>query len=127
MKMNNTNPEGPTFDFATFLSEFGHGSTNKQASEKLQEIVRACRETGQKGALTIKISIDTSGGGANTLAELRCSLSVKKPEPSLPGSTYYVTDGGALVDEDPRQMKLPGKVLDLPNVRSIPSTPTKEG
>lgn len=125
--MSTTNPQGEDFNFADFLAEFGHGSTNRQASEKLKEIVQACRETGCKGSLTIKISVGTSGGGGNTLAELRAKITVTKPEASLPGSTYYVTDDGALVDEDPRQMKLPGKVLDMPPVRSIPNTPTKEG
>ncbi len=115
--MNNPNDtEGEPFNFAEFLAEFGKGATNRVASERMQDIVKACAETGRKGSLTIKIEIGSAGG----IAELRAKISCTKPEPALPGGVYFATEAGALVEEDPRQLKLPvGKVIDTPAVRTI--------
>lgn len=110
-------PEADAFDFATFLAEFGHGAPNKQASDKLQEIVHACTLTGRKGKLVLTIEVGAAGG----IAELRAKISVTKPEAALPGGTYFATETGALVSEDPRQLKLPSKVLDVQPVRTITS------
>jgi hypothetical protein len=96
-------------DFADIIKEFAHGSTNKVLTERLKEIVNACRETGAKGAITLKLSVDIKQG----IAELKAAISVKKPEPALPGQHFYATDGGELVDEDPRQLKPPSKILDV--------------
>lgn len=97
-------------DFAQFLKEFAHGSTNQIATERLREVVAACQAIGAKGSITIKVSVDAKQG----LAEIKAAISVKKPEPALPGACYYTTEDGALLDEDPRQLKLPTKVLDAP-------------
>lgn len=97
-------------DFADIIKEFAHGSTNKLATERLREIVRACIETGSKGSITLKLSVDVKQG----IAEVKAALSVKKPEPGLPGQCFYTAEGGALLDEDPRQMKLPAKIIDAP-------------
>lgn len=108
-------PEGDEFDFAEFIREFGHGATNKQAGVKLREVVMACALTGKKGSLTISIAIGAGGG----LAELRASVKTTKPEPPLPGGSYFTTDAGALANEDPRQLTLPKKVLDAAPIRTI--------
>jgi hypothetical protein len=97
-------------EFADFIREFAHGSTNRAATERLREVIAACMETGAKGSITIKFSIDTKQG----LAEIKSAISVKKPEAGLPGGHYYATPDGRLHDEDPRQTKLPLKVIPQP-------------
>ncbi len=106
-------------EFADFLKEFAHGTTNRIATERLREVVAACVKTGCKGALTIKLQIDAHQG----LAEVKVAISVKKPEPSLPGGHYYTTEDGELRDEDPRQLKLPtAKIIDAPTqLRTVPT------
>lgn len=105
------------FDFANFLAEFAKGTTNKVASERMRELVKACMEYGRKGTLTIKIDVGVAGG----VAELRASVSTKKPDAALPGGIYFTTEDGALVEEDPRQMKLqmPAKVIDVQPLRTV--------
>jgi len=115
MANENLKPDAAEFDFAAFLADFGHGATNKLASAKLREIVQACAATGKKGALTIKIVCGSVGG----LAELRAAITITKPEPALPGGAYYVTETGGLVTEDPKQLKLPARVLDIAPVKNI--------
>lgn len=102
------------FDFALWLQEFGHGAANRQASEQLCQLIKACRETGKAGSLQITIK----AGAADQLAELKASIKTTMPQPSLPGGSYYVTADGALVTEDPRQLNLPApRVLDLKPVK----------
>lgn len=104
------NADEAAHDFADIIKEFAHGSTNKVATDKLKEIVAACRENGGKGSITLKLSVDVK----QNIVSLNTKISTSKPEPALPGAHFYATDSGALVDEDPRQMKLPAKIIDAP-------------
>lgn len=97
-------------DFADIIKEFAHGSTNKTATERLREVVAACVTSGAKGSITLKLSVGVHQG----IAEIKAQISTKKPEPSLPGACFYATEDGELLDEDPRQLKLPAKVIDSP-------------
>ncbi len=97
------------FDFAEWLQEFGHGATNRQLAELLRDTVAACRETGKKGSITLKLAIDV--GGADKIATVAAECSAKRPHSSLPGGSYYVREDGGLVEEDPRQQKFPTKIL----------------
>lgn len=115
-----TNPDTEEFSFADFIAEFGKGATNRVASERMREVIKACSETGRKGAITIKLEMGSVGG----IAEVRAKISVTKPEPALPGGVYFTKDDGSLVEEDPRQLKLPvAKVIDIAPVRNINSNP----
>lgn len=107
--MSKNEPNAPQ-DFAAFLAAFSHGSVNVAATDKMRELVAACVETGRKGSMTIKIDVSAEG----KLAELGCSLKLSKPEPRLPGEVFFTAEGGELSREDPRQLRLPSKVLDAP-------------
>lgn len=104
------------FDFANFLAEFGKGTTNNVAGKRLREVVQACEKNGGKGKLTITFEIGVRGG----MAELKAKVDSKRPEPALPGGMYFATDEGALVEEDPRQLKLPvPKAIDVQPLRTV--------
>jgi hypothetical protein len=103
------------FDFAEWLQEFGCGATNRKLGQVLRETVAACRETGKKGSITLKISV----GAGSEHAQLAADIKVTRPEPSLPGGSYYVREDGGLVEENPKQTKFPARVLEaLPIKRS---------
>lgn len=95
--------------FAEFLAEMAHGEVDKLATAKLREIVAASVETGQKGSVTITISVTAHA----KLAEISAKIKTTKPEPKVPGQSYYTGADGALHNEDPRQLKLPAKVLNV--------------
>lgn len=44
-------------DFASFLATLNRGRSNRDLSEKLQELVEAIGETGKAGTLTYKITV----------------------------------------------------------------------
>lgn len=101
-------------DFAEFLAGFAFGSVNEQATERLREVIAACRRNGGKGSVTIKLNVAAKGD----LAALAFKVSATSPAPDLPGQTLWAAEDGALSKSDPRQMKL-GKVLDAPRVVQI--------
>lgn len=92
-------------NFSDLIREVGGGDTNTTATERLHEIVLACRETGKKGSITVKISIEISATG---VVEFHPAMKHSKPESPLLSGTYYATKGGEIVDEDPEQTELPG-------------------
>jgi hypothetical protein len=111
-------PQDDDFDFSKFLEEFGHGATNKQASDRLRKLVKACQETSRKGKMVITIEV-AAGAGPGALAELRASIKTTEPQPNLPGDTYYVTEDGSLVTDDPRQQELPmPKAIPLTSIKT---------
>jgi hypothetical protein len=106
-------------DFAAFLEGFAYGSINEQASKTLRDVIAACRKNGGKGSVTLKLSVACKGD----LAALAIKVTSTQPMPEMPempGMTLFATEDGSLAKSDPRQLKLPAKVLDAPsNVRTI--------
>jgi hypothetical protein len=111
-------PDDEDFDFSKFLEEFGHGATNKQASDQLRKLVKACQETGRKGNMVLRFEV-AAGAGPGALAEFRASIKTTAPQPNLPGDTYYVGEDGTPVSNDPRQQTLPLKAIPINPLTSI--------
>lgn len=102
-------PTDHAADFAELLTEFGHGAANRKLTDSLRELVAACKETGRKGSLTIKLAVKADG----KMTSVGIDVKTTKPEHALPGEIFYATDDGGLTREDPRQRSLPLKVLDV--------------
>lgn len=110
---NSNKPDEP--DFGEFITTFAKGSANHALTNRLQEVVQACRETQGKGSLTLKLTVGCHGG----MSEVKAKISYSKPDPTIPGAVFFTTEAGSLVEEDPRQLKLPAKVIDIQPVRTI--------
>lgn len=111
-------PPDDDFDFATMLQEFGLGATNRHATQAMRELVERCLAVGKKGSMTVKFSVAAQDG----IAALSAEIKVTKPGPTLPGGQYYTTDSFGLIEEDPRQQKMP--IVSLPPTRTIPFDPS---
>ncbi len=108
--------EATTFDFAEWVKEFQHGRLNKRLSAVLAKLGLACNKAsvaGSTGTLQLTLKVGAKGG----MAEIKPVLKVTEPQPGVPSGVFYLGDRGELVDEDPRQQKLPIKVM--------PPTPIK--
>jgi len=109
--------KNPALDLADVLRDLAHGAANRQGSAKLTELIQACKSTGKKGVLTIKLGIGVDP--VTKIAQFAAAISTTRPEPTLPGGMYYVTNDGTLVTEDPRQLKMEVTQLPAQNVVSI--------
>lgn len=99
-------------NFVAVLNQLHRGSAVADASDALAEVVRAVRENGKKGKLTLSITVvPLSKGDA---VDLVCEVTVKVPKPNKGSSLFFVADDGTLVRNDPRQGELKLTVVAEP-------------
>lgn len=104
--------------FTHTLNNLDVGRISREASQKLNELVVACRETTQKGTITIKLDVvpDKAGSGQY---QIKPKVSIDKPTFPLPSTFMWGTPDGNLQAHHPDQGN-----LDLRNVAST-TTETK--
>lgn len=80
-----------------------------EASEKLAAVVKACRETGKKGKLTITLTVRP------TATEMLLSDKVKPecPEAEAAATVFFDDQQGNLSRTDPHQQELPLNVSEI--------------
>jgi len=85
------------------LGELRGGLVAIDASQKLEDIVRACQASGKKGTLTIALTIQPVGSG-NVEMNVTAKLTAKAPAaPDLEERSIFFAQNGQLVRHDPRQ------------------------
>lgn len=102
------------------LKTLRNGHTQDEMSEKLNELVNACRDTNKVGEITLKIKVrpDKSGNGQYFLED---EVTSKIPKPERGQTIYFGTPEGNLQREDPAQ-----RSLDLKDVSSEKAANAKE-
>lgn len=90
--------------FCDVLRGHNHGLAEHEATKKLSEVVRAIRETGGAGSVTIKISLEPIKNNVNQL------LVVAKVTESIPtrqnADVRFSDDNGTLTEADPKQLQM---------------------
>jgi hypothetical protein len=89
--------------FSEVVSEARSGAIDHDLSEKLAEIVRAVREHGGKGNITLKVAIAQNDAGS---VKLDFNISTKRPEPALGTALMFADDSGNLTRNDTRQLSM---------------------
>lgn len=103
-----TPPEGPR-SFANLLAQLDDGAVHAEVSKELHSLVQdlaehnAAQDRKALGELTIKLRIGVHKG----VADIAASVDVKRPKRRREPTTVWVTKGGNLTTEVPRQEKLP--------------------
>jgi len=90
--------------FGDVLRDLGGGATYDELTAKLAELVEAVTETGKVGALSVSLKVKPNG--ANGVI-VQTDIKSKIPEPARGDTVFFVTSGGSLVRQDPRQQDLP--------------------
>lgn len=89
--------------FADVLRELGSGNTYDDLTAKLAEVVEAVTETRKAGEISIKLKVKPNGDTVIIADEIKTKI----PEPTRGETVFFVTSGGSLVRQDPRQENLP--------------------
>lgn len=94
--------------FTDTLKDLRSGAAETDASTALAEVVRAVRETGLTGSMTIEIKLKpvTKGDGKQLIVE--DVIKVKKPMPQRGNTVLFATDTDVLTRRDPNQPELKG-------------------
>lgn len=91
-------------DFTDVITDLAHGQVNQQLTDGLSEVLKAVRETGKKGELTLKLTVTC----VNENAVVGAEWNTKLPKPGAPTTMFFFDgeDGTAITREDPRQLAL---------------------
>lgn len=100
-----------TFD--ELVIEHDVGSLNTGLTRKMRELMKAIHEQAAtngkaKGEITLKFRFEATNNGR---VDITSETSVKAPGLPKTRETRWIDDKGSLVAEDPRQARLPLKVL----------------
>lgn len=85
------------------LSEQRKGRFAAEATEALAAVVKACRATGKKGSLTIKLTIRPT----STEMMVTDDVDPNIPKADSAACVFYDTEDGLLSRTDPDQTELP--------------------
>ncbi|MGY6704915.1 hypothetical protein [Roseinatronobacter sp.] len=87
-------------NFLEFLQSFRRGELLREANDQLEDLIRAVKDTGSKGSLTISLPFKINDAG-----QLECLPRVdsKPPRRALGTGIYFATDDGQLTRRDPDQ------------------------
>lgn len=95
--------------FADVLRELGGGNTYDELTARLAEVVDAVAATRKVGEISIKLKVKPNGEAGVIVAD---EIKTKVPEPARGETVFFVTSGGSLVRQDPRQQDLPLRRVD---------------
>lgn len=93
--------------FAAVLVELGRGSTERELSEALHDLVARVQDTRKKGVLSYTLQIEPMKGDSDALL-LTDAIKLKLPEHDRSASIFFADRDGNLVREDPNQPSLFG-------------------
>ena len=97
----------PVKPLSAILMEHRGGGLHNEASEELQKVVAAVKETQKKGSLTITINVEPAKDDEMSVV-LMDALSAKAPRPSTKPSRWFTDEHGNVSRSDPRQPQITG-------------------
>lgn len=86
------------------LTEISDGRLLTQLDEKVASLVSAVLKTGNKGTLSLSLSVKRKGGEGQV--EITPSLKVNIPNKSIPARILFADEKGGLHTDDPNQRRL---------------------
>lgn len=113
--------------FIEVVSVLRGGKAQEEASEKLNELQRACQDTGKKGSISFTLTVDPDKGD-NGQYFLSDDIKLKKPELPKGRTLMFGTPEGNLQRTNPNQheFEFRDKNKEKPEVRQIsPAVTTK--
>ncbi len=96
--------------FNATVAQLRNGQTQIEASEMLNELVRACRDTNKVGELTLKIKVRPDGSTGQYFLEDQLTSTTPKPERGK--TLFFGTPEGNLQRTDPNQKNLDLRSVD---------------
>ena len=110
--------------FAVLLHELGDGSLLALLSAELQDVVGKCQDFALDqgspglGEVTLKLSFKAERNGT---CAVKSAVTSKAPRAKLPPQGLWISKGGNLLTENPRQAKLEFRDVSAPAAaRSLP-------
>ena len=109
-------PQRDELNFLEFLQSFRRGELLREANDQLEDLIRAVKDTGGKGDITIKLPFKINDAG-----QLECVPRVdsKRPRRALGTGIYFATEDGQLTRRDPDQADMFNDELEARRARRL--------
>lgn len=87
-------------NFLEFMQTFRRGELIHEANDQLEELIKAVKDTGGKGEISIKLPFKINEAG-----QIECNpvVSMKRPRRPMGTGIYFATEDGQLSRRDPDQ------------------------
>lgn len=92
--------------FSQQVAYLGKGSLDSELTEALADVVRAVRETGKAGTLTLRLKVSKLNARDENAVKLTPEVSTKRPKLAPYESVMFSTYDGDLLRNDPNQQQL---------------------
>lgn len=90
--------------FSEVLTELGEGTTTRELSEAMWDLVQRVQDTGKAGSLTLHLAVGFDGYGR---IQVKDEVKVKLPEYNRPTTAFFVDKEGNASRRDPNQPMIP--------------------
>lgn len=104
--------------FSQQLAFLSRGALDAELTQALADVVKAVRDTGKAGAVTLTIKVGKLDGRDEDALRLTPAVTVKTPKLPPYESVMFSTADGDLLRQDPKQRQ-----LDLREVQKAPVGP----
>ena len=98
------------------------GTLNDELTEELADVVKAVRETGKKGSITLKLDISMFDRANEDAIRISPTVSKKQPEHARQDTVMFSTADGDMLRNDPDQEQ-----LDLATVEVVKKSTVQLG
>ena len=89
-------------DIFDILDELRAGNCKAELTERLNEVTRACQETGKSGSITLTLKVSPQGAQFIVADDIK----TKVPEHAVQPTIMFADSNANLMRRDPRQMSL---------------------
>ena len=118
---NTDKPEEGARSYATLVGQLGEGTLNAELSEDLHALVKRLEahayDFGKaKGVITLALAVEIDREGVVTVDP---DIKVKAPKPARRKGRYWLTPGGNLTPDNPKQTQLPLREVPKAAARDI--------
>lgn len=89
------------------IGDLRRGKAAHDITEALHELIAACRDTGKKGELVIKLTVEPDKDDESRM-KVTDQIATKKPARNVKPSLFFVDLDGNLTRSDPGQTSIDG-------------------
>lgn len=114
--------------FSQQMAFFNKGMLDSEVTEMLAELVKAVRDTGKKGSLTLTINVSMLNRRDENAMKITPNIKSKLPVLERADTIMYSTYDGALLRNDPDQPSLDLREVQTQQteVRDAPASPERQ-
>lgn len=120
------NAESKCTKFSQHVAYINKGSLDDELTEVLAEVIKAVRETGKKGSVTLILNCSMLNVRDEDVMKITPDVKFNVPKLALADTIMFSTSDGDLLRDDPDQIKMDLQVIES-GAKPAPISLQKQG